>query len=189
MTKTTKIIIGSIISFILVIGLIIGFIISSKFTAEKFEQATFARDESMQNTWAMVENELKMSGFTVKNYGKVFIDSIVANAKRYENDKDGMMKWVKESANQMSPDIHKKFMDAISRAYNKKEDVQLSKISVVQEYRTYLNSSIRGAIAKSLFNYPTEKAKKIMDRIISTNETKKTWETATDESGSKDPFQ
>ena len=147
-----------------------------------------AKDESMQNTWAMVENELSMSGFTVKNFNKTFIKSIEANAKRYENDRAGMMKWVQESANQMSPDIHKKFMNAIGRAYTAKENAQLNKISVAQEYRTFLNASVKGFIAKSFLKYPTEKAKKIMDRIISTIKTKKTWKTGIDETGLKDPL-
>jgi len=186
MSTTTKIVIGVALSFILLVGGTVGYMFSSKFTSETYEQSVFAQDEGMQNTWGMMENTLKMQGFTVKNYGKVFINSLKANAERYANDKSAMMKWVQEAKSQMSDKAYTKFMDTIEKVYAKKEARQLSKISVVQEYRTYLNASLKGTVAKALFNYPTAKAQKIMDRIISTKQTKKTWETGEDVA--EDPF-
>lgn len=180
MSKTTKIILGLFLSFLLLIGGIVGYVISAKFTAERFEQSVFAQDESMQNTWAMMEQTLKTQGFTVKNYSEEFIKSIAANAKRYENDKGGMMKWIQESKNQMSPDAFIKLMDTVEKVYAKKEARQKSKISVVQSYRTFTNASIKGTVSTTFFNYPTDKAQKIMDRIISTKTTKSTWETSED---------
>lgn len=180
MSKTTKIILGISLSFILLIGGIIGYVISAKFTAERYEQSIFAQDEGMQNTWAMMEQTLKTQGFTVKNYSEEFIKSIQANAKRYENDKGGMMKWIKESQNQMSPDAHKKLMNTVEKVYAKKEARQASKISVVQSYRTFVKASIKGTIASAFFNYPTDKAQKIMDRIISTKSTKQAWDSGED---------
>jgi len=186
MSTTAKIVIGVVLSLFLLIGGTVGYMFSAKFTSETYEQAVFAQDEGMQNTWGMMENTLKMQGFTVKNYGKTFIKTLEANAKRYENDKNAMMKWVQEAKSQMSDKAYTKFMDTIEKVYAKKEARQLSKISVVQEYRTYLNASLKGTVAKALFNYPTEKAKKIMDRIISTKQTKKTWESGEDVV--EDPF-
>lgn len=180
MSKTTKVVLGLVLSFVVLVGGSIAYVISAKFTAEKYEQSIFAQDESMQNVWAMMEGTLQMQGFTVENYGETFIKSLQANAQRYENDKNAMMKWVQEARSQMSPDIHSKFMDTIEKAYAKKEMQQKSKISVVQEYRTFLNASIKGTIAKAFFSYETEKAKKIMNRIISSKKTKKTWETGED---------
>ena len=181
MSKTTKIILGVVLSFMVFIGGTIGYVVSAKFTAETYEQAIYAQDESMQNTWGMMEQQLKLSGVTVKNYGETFIKSLEANAKRYENDKGGMMKWVQEARSQMSPDLHKSLMKTIEKVYAKKEARQLSKISVTQEYRTYLKTTLKGTVAGGIFSYPTDKATKIMDRIISTKGTKKTWETGEDE--------
>ena len=188
MSTGLKIFLSIIVTIIVVIGGIVGYVISSKFTAERYEQSIFAQDESMQSTWGMMEQTLKMQGFTVEKYGKDFIETIKANAIRYENDKNSMMKWVQESANQMSPDMHAKFMDTVEKVYAKKEAKQLSKISVSQEYRSYLNASIKGLIAMNFFNYPTEKATKIMDRIITTTGTQSTWETGI-EPEAPNPFQ
>ena len=180
MSKTTKVVLGVVIAFVILVGGTIGYIFSAKFTGERYEQSVFAQDESMQNTWAMTQNTLKMSGVTVKNYGETFIKSLEANAKRYENDKGGMMKWVQEAKSQMSPDLHSKFMNTIEKIYAKKEARQLSKISVVQEYRTWRKASLKGSIAVALFSFPSDKSKKIEDRIISTKETKQTWDTRED---------
>ena len=177
MSKTTKLILGIALSFILLIGGTIGYVVSAKFSAERYEQTIAASDESMQNTWAQMGQLLEMQGFTVKNYSEEFIKSIKANAVRYANDKGGMMKWVQEAKSEMSPEAHKKFMDTVEKVYAKKEARQASKISVVQEYRTFLKASIKGTIAGSFFNYPTDKSKKIMARIISNKSTKQAWET------------
>ena len=180
MSKGTKIILGVVIGLIIFIGSIVGYIFSAKFTAERFEQAITAQDQSMMNTWAMMEQQLKMNGFTVKNYSKSFLDTIKAQANRYKNDKGSMMKWVKEASAQMSPDVHKKFMDAIDKAYSKKEAVQLQKISVSQEYKTFINATLKGTIAKAIFSYPTKEAQTIMNRVIKTKAVSKTWETQED---------
>ena len=62
MSSTTKIVIGVILSFMLLVGGTIGYVVSAKFTGETFEQSIFAQDESMQNTWGMMEQTLKMQG-------------------------------------------------------------------------------------------------------------------------------
>jgi len=184
MSKTT---IGAVIAgAVLVVGAGM-YTVSAKFTASKYENSVFAQDESMQSTWGMMAKSLRMQGFTVKAYGKTFINSIHANAKRYENDKGGMMKWVQEAQSQMSPDIHKKFMTTIEKVYVKKEAKQLSKISVVQEYRNFSTATFKGLVADVVWSYPTAKATVIMDRIITTQGTKDTWETGV-EAVAQDPF-
>jgi hypothetical protein len=186
MSTGSKIIIGIVLSFILIIGGTISYVLSAKFTGETFEQSVLAQDGSMQNTWGQMDELLKMQGFTVKNYGETFIKSIKANAERYQNDSGGMMKWVQEAKSQMSDTAHLQLMNTIKKAYVKKEARQLSKISVVQEYRTWRKASLKGTIGVALFSFPSEKVKKIEDRIISTKEVKKTWETG--EEVTKDPF-
>lgn len=180
MTKTTKIVLGVSLGSVFLLVSTVGYVVSAKFTGEKFEQSLFAQDESMQNTWAMTQQQLQMSGVTVKNYGETFIKSLEANAKRYENDKNAMMKFVQEAAGVMSPDLHKQLMVSIEKVYTKKEAAQKSKISVVQEYRTWRNASLKGTIGTIVWNFPSEKALKIEDRIISTKETKETWQTSED---------
>jgi len=183
MSKTVAVVIGGG----LVIAGLIGYTVSAKFTAAKYENAIFAQNESMQSTWGMLQQSLKMQGFTVKAYGKTFIDSIEANAKRYENDKGGMMKWVQEAQSQMSPELHSKFMTTVEKAYARKEAKQLSKISVAQEYRNYSDATLKGLVSNVVWSYPTAKATKIMDTIITTKETKTTFDTGI-EADVSDPF-
>lgn len=182
---------NNLVKFFIGLGVVVllGFyVLGAKFSAETYEQSVFAQDETMQNAWGMSEQELSMGGFTVKNYGETFIKTLQAQAERYKNDSGAMMKWVQESNSQMSPELHLKFMESIKKVYAKREAKQNSKISVVQEYRTWLNASIKGSIASGMLNYPSDKATKIMNRIISTQNTKKTWETGV-EPTAKNPFE
>lgn len=161
---------------------VIGFLLSARFTPERFEVDLTARNQDMQNVWSMVEQGIKTGGYALGgSFTDTYLESIKAAALRYENDKSGMMKWVKESANQMSPDVHKKFMDTVEKAYARKERAQKNKISVAQAYDKYLRTSIKGAVSKYVYNYPSPEAKEIMDRIIMTKSTKQTWETGTEE--------
>jgi len=186
MSKGMKIFIAILLGLFLIIGGTIAYIISAKFTAEKYEQAIFAQDENMQNVHSTMKNALKLQGFTVKNYTESDIKKMQIAIKRYADKPNMMVQWAKENGNVLSPKMHSKFMDAIEKFYLKWELSQKSKISVVQEYRTYLNASVKGSIASAFFNYPREKTQKIMDRIISTKKTQKTWETGVDEI--TDPF-
>jgi hypothetical protein len=186
MSSGAKIAIGIVLGLVLLVGGTVGYIMSAKFTGERYEQSVLAQDESMQNTWGQMEQLLKMQGFTVKNYGETFIKSLKANAERYANDKNAMMKWLQEARSQMSEKAHTKLMETMEKVYAKKEARQLSKISVVQEYRTWRSATLKGTIGVALFNFPSEKVKKIEDRIISTKQTKQTWETGEEEV--KDPF-
>ena len=186
MNTGTKVALGVGLGFLVLVGSTVGYVVSSKFTGSTYEQSIFAQDESMQNTWAAVGKELKMAGFTVKSGSKLSLDKIKAQADRYKNDSGAMMKWITEAQPAASADLHAKFMDIISKGYAREESKQLSKISVVQEYRTWRTSTMKGTIGVMVFNFPSEKAKKIEDRIITTKEVKQTWETGEDEVS--DPF-
>jgi len=186
MSTGVKVVIGAVLSLLLLVGGTVGYVMSAKFTGERFEQSVLAQDEAMQNVWAAVDKELKMSGFTVKQGSKFSIDKIKAQAERYKNDQGAMMKWVQEAQPGADEKLYSKFMDIISKAYAREESQQKSKISVVQEYRTWRKASLKGTIGVALFNFPSKEVKEIEDRIITTKKTKKTWETGEDEVS--DPF-
>ena len=160
----------------LVIGAPIAYVVSAKFTAAKLENAVVASSEEMQNVHGLTE-QLKMQGLTVKNFSETDIKKMELAIKRYEDKPQQLMQWVQENGNQFSPELHSKFMDATERYFVKWRASQKSKISIVQSYRNYLDSSVKGFIATSLFNYPSDKAQKIMDMIIAAESTKQTFET------------
>jgi hypothetical protein len=187
MSNGLKIGLGIFLAIVVFLGGIIAFVFSAKFTAHEFETSVIAQSRSMENTWGQMEQQLKMSGFTVQNYGETFIKSLEANAKRYENDKGAMMKWVQEAAGVMSPDMHKKFSDSIEKAYAKKEARQLNKIAVSEQYERFLGNSIKGMVATTVWSYPTPEVKKIMKTIVSTTEAKSAIETGI-EKEVKNPF-
>jgi len=68
----------------------------------------------------------------------------------------------------------------ISRTTSKFENTQKTKISVSQEYRTFINASVKGMIVGSFFNYPTQKAQTIMDKIVQTADTKEVIDSGVD---------
>lgn len=175
MSSTVKIVIGIVLSFMLLIGGTAGYVVSAKFAGETFEVGILAQDESMQNTWAAVGKELKMAGFTVKSGDKFSIDKIKAQAERYKNDSGTMMKWIQEAQPGATEQTRVKFMNIITKGYAREEAKQLSKISYVQEYRTWRKASMKGSIAVAIFSFPSPEVKKIEDRIITTKEVKKTW--------------
>ena len=175
MTKGTKIAIGSVVGVLATIIIIFAYFISAKFKAEEFEASSKSRYEQMENIHGSLTQALAMEGFTVKNYGKTFIDTIDAGVKRYADKPQLMMQWVQEQRQAFPPDVHTKFMASIERFYTKWEISQKNKISVVQEYRKFLNASVKGAIAKGFFSYPTKEVQEIMDKVISSKDTKETF--------------
>lgn len=157
-----------------------------KYTARTFEQSVFAQDEQMQNVHGAMKNSIKLAGLTVKNYTESDIKKMEIAVQRYADKPNLMMQWAQESNNGLSPQLHSKFMDTIEKFYAKWEMTQKNKISVVQEYRKWLYGSIKGDIATSMYNFPSQKATVIMDRIISSKETKSTWQSGEDTV--EDPF-
>lgn len=177
MSNGLKVFIGVMLVFFVMIGGTVAYVMSAKFTAEKFEQSIYAQDESMQNVHGAMQNSLQTEGLTVKNYTESDIEKMKVAIQRYADKPNLMTQFAQESNNGLSPELHAKFMTSVSKFYAKWEATQASKISVAQEYRTYLKATMKGSISSALFNYPTEKATTIMDRIISTKETKTTWQT------------
>lgn len=182
MSNFTKILLASVAGFMFLI--VAGFVMayfSAKFTAEGFESSLVANEQKMQSMNGTMHNRLAMNGFTVEKYGKDFIASVTANAERYKNDQGTMMKWVQEAASaQLSPDVYKQFMNAIDSAYMDFEAAQTQKISVAQEYDKFLDASFMGMLAKWQ-GYPTTEGARIMKLVISTSQTKKAWQTGTDD--------
>jgi len=181
MSNGAKVGLGIFMIFVITVGGIIGYAFSAKYTAERKDNAVVAQDESMQNTFAMSGNMLKLSGITVKNFAAHDIKKIEIAMKRYEGKPNLMMIWAKEQGNNFTPELHSKLMVTIEKVAAKKEKVQLSKISVVQDYRDFIHGSFKGTVAQMMGNYPSAKAQIIMDRIISNKATKETWKTGNDE--------
>lgn len=177
MSSGAKVAIGMLLIVIVIVGGIFGYLMNAKFTAETFEQSIYAQDENMQNVHGAMQNSLQLEGLTVKNYTESDIQKMKVAIERYADKPNLMMQFAQESNNGLSPELHSKFMTSVQKFYAKWEATQASKISVAQEYRTFIKASMKGSVASALFNYPTEKANTIMDRIISTKETKTTWQT------------
>lgn len=162
------------------------YIMGAKFAAATFETSILAQNENMKNVHSAGNNSLKMQSFALKNYSELDLKKVDALVKKYDGKPQLLMMAVRENTQGLNPQLHRDFMDAIQKYYAKWEVAQKTKISVTQEYRTYLDASIKGSIASGVFNYPTEKISKIMDEIIMSDETKTTFETGRD--NVSDPF-
>ena len=182
--KTKWAILGSSAMAILIV---IFMAVSAKFTAERYESDIITADQRMQSVWSIMSSKIKMAGFGAKSFSKTFLDGIAAQAKRYENDKDGLMKWVKEAQSQLSPEVYTKLIDIIEKSYAKKAEAQANKQSLSNNYRKFLNGSIRGAVFAKNMGYPNTEILKIMQRTIQTEKTKEIFATGIDEEP-EDPF-
>lgn len=174
---------AKLISIIIGVIIFIGsgsYLLSSKFTAAKFETIIVASNENMQNVYSAGQNSLQMLSSTVKNYTKADLEKVKVLIEKYDGKPQLLMMAVKENSQGLNPQLHRDFMDAIEKYTLRWEMAQKTKVSITQEYRTYLDASIKGNIASSVFGYPTEKAKKIMDTMIVSNDTKNTFETGVD---------
>jgi len=187
MSNGIKVGLGIALMLVVLIGGSISYVFSAKFTANNFEASIKAQSQSMENTWGQMEQQLQMAGFATKDYGDKFIATVKAQAERYANDKNTMMKWVQESASQMSPAMHQKFVTIVEKSFAKKEMKQDSKIAVVEQYNKFLGGGFKGMIATSMWNYPTAETKKIMVTIVSTKGAKTAISTGI-EADVKNPF-
>lgn len=172
-----------LVSFVLLSG---AYIVNAKFVGERKENQVLAQDESMQNTWAMTSNQMKMNGLTVKNYTESDLKKLEIGMKRYADKPQMMMQWAQEQGNNLSPVLHAKLMDVVNLIAAKKEARQATKISVSQSVRDWSKSTLQGTVAGIVWSLPSAETHKIMDRIISNKATKQTWDTGMDEV--KDPF-
>lgn len=180
MTKEEKKKWGKIAVAVVSVLFVVMFTISAKFTAERYESDIRTFDQRMQSVWSIVSQKIKMAGFTSKHFSDTYLAGIEANAKRYENDKDAMMKWVKESANQLSPEVYERVLDIFEKAYTRKEQVQLDKFELCNNYNKFLKASLRGYPARWM-GYPDPKVLEIMKRTIKTQKTAKIFATGIDE--------
>lgn len=177
--------ISILVGVLLFIG-IGGYLLSAKFAAAKFETTIVASHEKMQNTYSSGQNSLQMLASTVKNYTASDLEKVKVLIQKYDGKPQMLMMAVKENGQGLNPQLHRDFMDAIEKYAAKWETVQQSKISITQEYRQFLDASIKGSVASSIFGYPNKKALDIMDTMIISSQTKSTFASGVDDV--KDPF-
>lgn len=182
MSTGTKIAIGSLLSFILIIGATIAWLVSIKFQSEKFENQLEASYQNMQNVYSSVDKILLNSGITVKNFGETKIKAIQESIKRYAEKPELMMQWVQENPQQIDSKLWENFQKQIEIQYTKFEMAQTLKISISQEYKNFLYTTVRGNIANIVWSYPTQPVKSIMEQIVVTEDSKETFETGIDKS-------
>ncbi len=133
--------------------------------------------QEMQNVNAGLVNKIKSSGKITANYKNSMIEMLDTYMKKYSNDSNLVMKWANE-AQTLYPDasMWKDLMKLIESEYTSFQISQKDKIDVVRNYKRYLADPIHSMVA-SAFGKPSEKAKKIMDMVITTKETQSTFET------------
>lgn len=180
MSTGTKIAIGSLLSFILIIGATIAWLVSIKFQSEKFENQLEASYQNMQNVYSSVDKILLNSGITVKNFGETKIKAIQESIKRYAEKPELMMQWVQENPQQIDSKLWENFQKQIEIQYTKFEMEQKSKISMSQSYKDFLETTLRGNVAQIVWSYPTKETVKIMEQVIQTDVTKESFETGVD---------
>jgi len=176
MGTSTKVLLGVFISFFMVIILTIMFVLSAKFTAEEHENGIEAIYSDMQNVYAnAVVQTLKTKAQVVGQYKGDLLEVVKANMERYKNDQNLIFKSIAEQAGlTIDASVYKELQTSIGIAYSKFESSQRDKIDRVRVYKNFLNASIKGMIAK-FFGYPSEKAKEVMDKLITNTTTSKTF--------------
>jgi hypothetical protein len=179
MTTGVKIVLGVVLTMVVSTIMAVAFGMNAIFTANKFEETIIASDKQMQNVHGVMQNKLKTEGFTVQNYSETVIKTIQAGVQRYADKPQLMMQWIHE--NQVGPDkeVWTKLQTTIEASYVEFQESQKDKISKSQEYKMFLNGSVAGFVAK-LFGKPSPEVTAIMDRVISSAETKEVWVTGED---------
>ena len=180
MAKSTKIILGLFLGFILTIGLTISWLISIKFESGNFENQIVASNQNLQNVHSSVNKILTSSGITVKNFGETKIKAIQASIAKYADKPQLMMMWIKENDQQIDSKLWENFQKQIEVQYTKFEMAQTNKISKVQEYRNFLDNTVRGNVAQLVWSYPRAETLAIMNQVIITEDSKETFETGID---------
>lgn len=180
MQKGTKIILGLMIGFIITIGLTIAWVVSIKFAAGTFENQIVASNQNLQNIHSSVNKILTSSGITVKNFGETKIKAIKESIARYADKPQLMMQFVQENPQQIDSKLWENFQKQIEVQYTKFEMEQKSKISKTQEYKNFLDNTIRGNVAQLVWSYPRAETLAIMNQVIMTGDSKETFETGID---------
>lgn len=180
MSKGTKIVLGLFVSFILIIGISVAWIVNIKFEAQEFENQLEASYQNMQNVYSSVDKILLNSGITVKNFGEIKIKAIQEGIKRYADKPQMMMAWIQENPQQIDSKLWENFQKQIEVQYTKFEMEQKSKISQSQAYNNFLKTTLRGQVAQIVWSYPTAGVTKIMEQVIQTDVTKQSFDTGID---------
>lgn len=180
MAKSTKIILGLFLGFILTTVLTIGWIVSIKFQAGTFENQIVASNQNLQNVHSSVNKILTTSGITVKNFGETKIKAIETAVQRYADKPQLMMQWIQENPQQIDSKVWENFQKQIEVQYTKFEMSQKSKISKTQEYKNFLDNTIRGNVAQLVWSYPRAETLTIMNQVIMTEDSKETFSTGID---------
>ena len=180
MSKGTKIILGLFISFILVIGISIAWLINIKFEAQSFENQLVSNNQNMQNVYSSVDKILLNSGITVKNFGETKIKAIQESVKKYADKPELISAWVQENPQQIDSKLWENFQKQIEVQYTKFEMEQKAKISQSQAYNDFLKTTLRGQVAQIVWSYPTAGVTKIMEQVIQTDVTKQSFDTGID---------
>ena len=180
MQKGTKIILGLIITFIITIVLAVSWIINIKFQAGTFENQITATNDNLKNVHSSVNKILTSSGITVKNFGETKIQAIKESIARYADKPQLMMQFVQENPQQIDSKMWENFQKQIEVQYTKFEMEQKFKISKTQEYRNFLDNTVRGNIAQIVWSYPRAETLAIMKQVIVTEDTAETFETGID---------
>ena len=180
MAKSTKIILGLFIGFIVAIGLSIAFLVSVKFQAGTFENQITATNDNLKNVHSSVNKILTSSGITVKNFGETKIQAIKESIARYADKPQLMLQFVQENPQQIDSKLWENFQKQIEVQYTKFELEQKFKISKTQEYKNFLDNTVRGNIAQVVWSYPRAETIAIMKQVIVTEDTAETFETGVD---------
>lgn len=178
MSSGIKIMLGVVLSVLVVIGLTVGYVISAKFEASKYENGIEAIYTDMQNVYAnSIVQTLKAKAEVVGQYKGDLLEVVKANMERYKNDQNLMFKAINEQAGlNIDSSMYKDLQKSIEIGYTKFENSQRDKIDRVRVYKNFLDGSVKGSIAKIL-GYPSDKAKEIMEKLISNKDAKKTFST------------
>ncbi len=177
MSTGLKVGIAGVLGFIAMSVMLVIFIVTVKFQAEKFENQLEASYQNMQNVYANVDKTLTSSGLTVSNYGETVINAIKEGIKRYEGQPNLMMQWVQENNQQIDSSVWKEFQKQIESLNKSFEMEQKSKISISQAYKDFLETTFKGQIAQIIWSFPSKEAIKMMNQVIQTQDTKDSFET------------
>lgn len=180
MQKGSKIILGLVISFFVTLALTLGWLINIKFQAGTFENQITATNDNLKNVHSSVNKILTSSGITVKNFGETKIQAIKESIARYADKPQLMMQFVQENPQQIDSKLWENFQTQIEVQYTKFEMEQKLKISKTQEYKNFLDNTVRGNIAQIIWSYPRAETVAIMKQVIVTEDTSETFETGID---------
>lgn len=141
------------------------------------ENKVEAIDKDMQNVHASIFNNIKSQGLTVESYGDLVIRGInAAMSGRYGATGSGaVMQWIQEQNPNIDPDVIKKLQIVIESGYNRFEATQRTKVDVVRIYKNVVQRFPSNIIA-AVFRFP-RRPWEVIDRMITTEETKETWKT------------